>query len=859
MKYCKFLFKNTIERALRVAARHESPLEGKRNMLTGKITYDTVKQRQKTAGQLSPKRVPSEFMSNKFNNERPLKSNSDDLSFKGLSFKGENSQKPKGDDKMKPLLATLGVLVGTGLALRFAPSYKKVGEYSISEFLKFIEEKAKIEPTAIRNHIEHLQNSKLTKNLIKTDGDTITLSKKTIPQLIWDGLMYPFKILPADILNGTVGLAKKIKPLKNWAEKTYEKPFFKNIRQRSKVDAQVNSLRGMFEMQKELEGKPAETIASKMFQQSVKSFDSTKGQYDTKHERSLNRLVSGLPPALFLANDAYNLSRMMDDDDKAAKHEQKTRFKQEAARIGFNAYITLITLGALQKYINNSSLGIMLMTGATTLTTEAFSRLINGKHITRLTPEEARAENQKNNAPEAQIKPELSFKASENKDSSNDKQQKPLLSFDTVMKASAVIIAGGFGVKALRKIPSVEKQWKAFTGIFKNWYKNTTEIFNYTISQEKLDKIADVLQNNGFKELSAKYRKVAGTAENNGLISLGSADKTFKFLEKIGMKNVKIKPFVNFVIAPFKFAWNTVTLPYNLTMKVVKVFQKVPDVHKLGLNDKTTIKNIIKNYAKEKNITDTKNLEAFAEKLTSRKLGKNEVLSELEQGLMNRLYDVDSLAKSIENIGKEALKKNFSPKEFQSYVKDNIMKSFNAETRSNLSNSELSNLAKTAASIATIWFLMTDNYNMVMLKSNGNDVQGAKTKFTERFVQEGSRLFYQTLLIDLFNSTFRSQYNKSLFGMSWITLTNTTLGEWLTRASVGVPVGTHSRDSLLKLEEKQNNATGFKKSYFNFMKRLTGKRSIKSYEVAPKNAEVKISNQELLNFTNNKTFEQFIK
>ena len=153
------------------------------------------------------------------------------------------------------------------------------------------------------------------------------------------------------------------------------------------------------------------------------------------------------------------------------------------------------------------------------------------------------------------------------------------------------------------------------------------------------------------------------------------------------------------------------------------------------------------------------------------------------------------------------------------------------DTLSSVSNAELSNLAKTAASIATIWFLMTDNYNMVMLKSNGNDVEGAQTKFKERFVQEGSRLFYQTLLIDLFNSTFRSQYNKSLFGMTWITLTNTTMGEWLTRKSVGVAVGAHSRDELLAMEEKQDNAKGFLKGYYNFMQRLTGKRSIKSYDV----------------------------
>src|SRR5699024_1481991 len=118
-----------------------------------------------------------------------------------------------------------------------------------------------------------------------------------------------------------------------------------------------------------------------------------------------------------------------------------------------------------------------------------------------------------------------------------------------------------------------------------------------------------------------------------------------------------------------------------------------------------------------------------------------------------------------------------TPKEFQTFVKDNILKSFNVTTMSNVSNAELSNLAKTASAAATIWFLMTDNYNMVMLKSNGNDKEGAETKFKERFVQEGSRLFYQTLLIDLFNSTFRNAYHASLAGMSAVTLVDTTLGE----------------------------------------------------------------------------------
>ena len=156
---------------------------------------------------------------------------------------------------------------------------------------------------------------------------------------------------------------------------------------------------------------------------------------------------------------------------------------------------------------------------------------------------------------------------------------------------------------------------------------------------------------------------------------------------------------------------------------------------------------------------------------------------------------------------------------------------------------------------------MTDNYNMVMLKSNGNDVEGAETKFKERFVQEGSRLFYQTLLIDLFNNTFRKQYNGSLFGMSWITLTNTTMGEFFTRSSVGVPIGEHTRKELLDHEEKMNNAEGFKKRYNDFMIRLTGKRSIKSYNVNPALTQAQTSEKMTVppTMTGSNIFEKMIK
>ena len=716
--------------------------------------------------------------------------------------------------------------------------YKRLDKvYSKAEFEKFADEYLGKMGRELLEDIT-VKNKARTSNLIKidpNDPDKIIVSKKTIPHLAWDGIIYPFKILPGDLLNGTVELLGKVPMLKDWSAKTLERPFFKNIRQRSKIDSKINSLTGLLtyrdvklkeaesslakKLGKEVKDLTAEELAqakanadskmeSGLFQTFLKQFDPKSGNYDTKHERALNRLVSGLPPAIFLANDAYNLSRMMDDDPKAATKEQKTRFKQETSRILTSGYLTLITMGAFQKFINKSKAGIVLTTGITVLVTEMFSRLSNGKHIFRLSPEEARKENEQKHAPEAKIKPTEDKKqvtSTGKLDSTKPKeQQKPLLSFDTVMKASAVILATGYGIKGFKHIPAIKNmalkyfenmkannpekfaklgigdinadnavktfESKVLYRPFTSAYKNLTSQ-PFRVEPEKFNEVIKVL-----KEYDPKF---AAMYERIGKSAIKTVDgKTFIDL---GSKDKKVKPLVNFVIAPFKFMWNTVTLPYWMVdEKLMSVFRK----------------------AKPK---------APAK-------------------------DIDALAKSFDRICDQALKKNLDKEKFHDYLQVNFLKAFNLDSLSSVSNAELSNLAKTAASIATIWFLMTDNYNMVMLKSNGNDKEGANTKFKERFVQEGSRLFYQTLLIDLFNSTFRNQYNSSLLGMSWVTLVDTTLGEMLTRSSVGTPIKPHTRDELIDIETRQNNSTGFKKKYYNFMQRLTGKRSIKSYEVAPKGA-----------------------
>ncbi len=757
-------------------------------MIVGHTDY-LIKPKRKTAEVLSPKAATplADSVSHEIDSlskKRPLNNNRNDLSFKGSFL------------------------------------YADAGKHSSKELLEFTK---KYLGHMGRDLFEHVKASdlKLAKEMFKFDEATgeIVFSKKSIPHLIGDGLI--LKNLPTNIMNGTVALLGKIKPLENWSKRTYNSKWMKKTRAEAKIEAQINTLRGIAEFREKLikDGKTEEEIRTAMFKQKMKMFDPKTGNYDTKHERSLNRIVSGIPPAIFLANDAYNLSRMMDDDKDKASKEKKTRFRQELSRIGINSYITLITFGALQKLMNNSNLGIMLTTGLTALFTESVSRLSNGKHITRLTPEEARAENLKNNAQEKDIKPVKTFQANPDNQTHNKNQQKPLLSFDTIAKASAGVIVAGFGLKYLRKVKAVDNAINAAFKPFKNLYNKLTTTENYKVSKEEFDKIVKTLKDNGFEnDIADDYTRVGAYVKNaDGTISLGSRDK-------------KIKPLVNFVIAPFKFAWNTVTLPYRFVDKGIKAFTKEPKLVKLAINDKETLKVIAQNMQREAKMT-AEQASKIDEFVAALKKKSQKELTDLERSFLCRVQDVESLAKSIDNIGKQALKKNFDPKEFRDYVCDNLLKSFNVDTMSNVSNAELSNLAKTAATAATLWFLMTDNYNMVMLKSNGNDVNGAQTKFKERFVQEGSRLFYQTLLIDLFNSTFRSQYNKSLFGMTWITLTNTTISEWLNRVSIGVPVGAHTRDELLAQEEKIDNATGVKKAFFNFMQRLTGKRSIKSYDI----------------------------
>ena len=169
------------------------------------------------------------------------------------------------------------------------------------------------------------------------------------------------------------------------------------------------------------------------------------------------------------------------------------------------------------------------------------------------------------------------------------------------------------------------------------------------------------------------------------------------------------------------------------------------------------------------------------------------------------LKNIISKGSSKAEVEKAKAKLEKAKIDLMKYVNTAVEKSFNGVTQSSNKNTDLAMMSKLASSAVTSAFLVADNYNMVMLKSNGEDKEGAKETANERIIQRLSALFYQTLFINLFNATFRSTYNSSLKGMAAVAIPNTLTTEVLTRKSIGMPIGRKSFEELQENEEKNES------------------------------------------------------
>ena len=803
----------------------------------------------------------------------------------------------------------------------------------------------------IRQHIgksadvllEHIKDNDILSQAIVIKGDKLQFKDKRPLRLIIDGLLYPISKIPFYIFYKGLNALKKFSFIKNsdWLKNFEKSSFYKATHSYMKKDDKINALRGLMETgsRNHVMGKFAREKA--FIQNTAKTFDSKFGNYNGVDERALTRIVTGFIPAYFLANDAHNLSILCTNNKKEAKNEKDLRFKQETKRVLSNAYIQLITLGALSKFINKSKAWFVGVTVGTILVTEIYSRLSTGKKIHFISSDEAKAINAKERMKKAQdnMKKGLTFvvdeaptalnvklngvnKFIENPDGNkfkdievkrNKKNQKSdknkeksnaILSLGTVAKYFGIVLVAGFAMRYIKKIPPVNKLFSSIAKGYNKIYSKITTKSNH-IQKTDMTKVMDKMKKCGFGTIAQAYEKTVmdfqkiltmpkfidkefidaikktgdkTLAQNIEALASGkekaltdtlkndSINHNFRrFMRYLKMsKQTDLIDKINEINKDGKI--NYVKL-HNLLKKkkntnYSEIFENIyaVDDNSLKLELLNKAKNVLKNAGKEKIWQNAEN-KAMAE-INSRNyldLGKTKipVVKEIVDfciepfkfiwnygtlsykgaskliDLFNpkpekALKDIDAVAKALNSLTKKA---KMNDKAFTDMFNEKIVKGFNSTTMSKIANSELSALAKSASTITTMSFLMSDNYNMVMLKSDGEDLEEAKLKRKERAVQEMSRFFWQQLFINLFNNTFAGAYNSSLFGASAVNTASTTIGEICTRKAVGLPLNASSKEEILELERNNLSGNGFKSKFFRFMSKLTGKKVLSEREM----------------------------
>ena len=192
---------------------------------------------------------------------------------------------------------------------------------------------------------------------------------------------------------------------------------------------------------------------------------------------------------------------------------------------------------------------------------------------------------------------------------------------------------------------------------------------------------------------------------------LKSLNKSDKIPEKIKLGNVGRKfmqPLIDFVLGIPRFAKSCLMFPY-------KIFSSL-------MNGITSIGNIEKSKIGKgiRNLMELKSDET--EKV--KKFNKIEVMTNAYRDLNDKL--------------------SLSNNEFKKYVKNCSYNSFNNQNTSSKSNADMALVTKLISSGVASLFLIADNYNMVMLKSNGEDKEGAWQKAKERIVQRISSCLLYT-------------------------------------------------------------------------------------------------------------------
>lgn len=697
------------------------------------------------------------------------------------------SSRPSSSFKDKPFLHNSNIsepLKTISHDLSFKGS--SVNKKEVEEALTIAEALATFTKEFGESAAEHLRStidnvtSKTNQSGIKKVGDKLEFAPETTGKKVKDILLYPVVKMPVDMAMGALETFKKIPGLKE--SKTLEKmlnaDMFSKRRDEIKLLSDSAAIQNLFENAKGKE-KPL-----KVFETAHGRIKPSVSNYSSMVERSMTRFVTGMIPAFFLANDAYNLSMYMKNNKTDAKEEKRRRFNQETARILVTTAFTYGSLAFFAKKSNSSGKATNLIMIATTATSEFLGRILAGNPVLPVSASSAkkyadkRAKDKEENHKVDNKKSSGSFKGNEAKTNETKANHNPpeegLLTFKNVVKAWIGLMVFGFGIEKAQNNKTIKGQLTKFSEQYDSYFQK-----DKIISREKYNELtAKLREDNKFTSLANKYDEIIKDQKGD-TINLGKS--TIKWKDTLVNK---------ILLYPFKFAWNSlIMLPHKLT--------------------KTAIKEIV-------------NIEAFQKAFGIKEAKKVPTADSIKKDAEEKQ------AKKLEMLKNSLafLKKIDGASDYTEKVNTRLMEGLDNVTKSNFSAADESATIRTTMQAVTSGFLIADSYNMVMIDSQGKDSQLAEQKAKERTLQRTVRMAYGALIQKAINGVFKTQYDASLVGAQLVNTANTFATESLERVSVGLPIGESTKDEIVAKEQANLSATGIKGAYFRAMAKLTGKKAL---------------------------------
>ncbi len=548
-------------------------------------------------------------------------------------------------------------------------------------------------------------------------------------------------------------------------------------------------------------------IADKFYEMFDENLSKSKAHYNTPHERTVVKVVSGATAAFILGNDFYNKAILNGKTENEAKISAKDKMEQELIESGQEAIAQYFTLGAFSEFTNNHTLAAPVLNTILSTVFRITSRLAKNKPLKKdysllekaqkpvTVPSMERFLNSvKNKMPVEfeEIKPANTVQNEDNK--------KHILSLKNIGLACLASVGIGYALKGIRGT-------KAFEGI-KEIVKNSKPakaIKNAAVGEiwatdkEKRNFI-NLVKGAEHKKMAQYYQdKIDNKVMENpnlykdGKIFIGEYEKTLKIpFTKI---EVSRRELMQIPLIPFKILVEFASYPYKAAQKI---FEGVCGSKKIQTgvekikNDKAknTVKNIV---------------EFFGKKPDKFKLQN-------DCNLINTFIDYQE---QLQKHGGK-IDKNFV-EFYQKHIDDNWVSTLNKETQSSVNNAAIGKLTSLLGTFASLHFSMADDFNLTAAQTG--DRQKAEKDARLRGVNKIIRMTTQIAFMDILNGAFKIPYAQSILGAGVITAACTVLTDSVSRLLSGMPFRKMNKEELEQYNE--NKKEGVLKGYYEMLDKLT--------------------------------------